>query len=153
MRLNRENNDPAFALGYKAGSYANAVYGVVNLASGLKQITTSNGSVIVNSTGEVTRVISGTLEGVEKAIKGFVISAISTVNGVSTPKGGSAPEHKHGFNRNGEMLGKNGTRVDSETKWQDGKTKELMLRIQNRGKGQAMFIIMTLIMLNTDLIP
>jgi hypothetical protein len=91
-----KNTNTSFALGYKVGSYANAVYGVVNLASGLKKITTSGGTIIVNSAGEVTRVVSGTLEGAEKAIKGFVISAISTTNGASTPEGGSNAGYKAG---------------------------------------------------------
>ena len=89
-----KSTNSSFALGYKVGSYANAIYGVVNLASGLKKITTSGGSVVVNSVGEVTQVVSGSIEGVEKAIKGFVVSAISTMNGASTPSGkgkGSIP--------------------------------------------------------------
>ncbi|GAB6087303.1 hypothetical protein [Alkaliphilus crotonatoxidans] len=62
--------------------------------------------------------------------------AYSANNGGGSGNGGGEKknERKTGVNKDGEMLGKNGTRVDSKTLWQDGKTERV--DVENPKPGQ-----------------
>ena len=51
-----KGNNPDFALYYKAGSYANLIYGFTNIGSGIYKITTSGGEALVTSSGEIIQV-------------------------------------------------------------------------------------------------
>ena len=75
-----KTDNPDFALYYKAGSYANLVYGVANIGSGIYKITTSGGEALVTSSGEIVKVNSGSIEGVIQAAKGAGISLMSAGN-------------------------------------------------------------------------
>ena len=83
-------NNEDFALTYRAGSYANAIYGIVNLGSGLKKTITSGGEAIVTNSGEIVNVISGSEAGIIQAAHGLGITLFSIGN-----TGGSLEKSDH----------------------------------------------------------
>ncbi len=75
-----KSNNPDFALAYQAGTYANLIYGFVNIGSGIYKITTSAGEALVTSSGEIVRVNSGTVNGIIQTAQGAGISLASNGN-------------------------------------------------------------------------
>mgnify|MGYP001011239774 FL=1 len=114
-----KSNNKDFATTYKTGSYTNAVYGVVNLAGGLKKIITSGGEAIVNNSGEIIQVVSGTVEGIIQAAKGAGITLISAGNASNS---GNPEDEKRqddinkGGSKGSKGKGSNGLKFGSTTK-------------------------------------
>lgn len=75
-----KSNNPDFALTYQAGTYANLIYGFVNMGSGIYKTTTSAGEALVTSSGEIVRVNSGTVNGIIQTAQGAGISLASSGN-------------------------------------------------------------------------